>query len=144
MTFLFIFYLIGLAFLCHISCRCIEYQIQIRSFLWKYQVFVTDTQITSVSKSEYSIKKKELFQPRLATASPHSLYGLREQPLHNITWSNMQNWHMPMKGIKLQNQWDETGFSSNVHRPEECIDSMLKSIQSEANQAFSSLSHDLT
>jgi len=45
MTFSFIFYLVSLAFPCHIpvGVSCIEYQKWIRSFLLEYQVSVTDT-----------------------------------------------------------------------------------------------------
>jgi len=47
MTFLVIFYSVGLAILCRIPCRCIECQERIRSLLCDYSVFVTDAQKTT-------------------------------------------------------------------------------------------------
>jgi len=59
MTSLFLFYLVGLKFLCHlpVGVSSIEYWQRIRSILREYQVFVIDTQKQCVTVGIFDTKK---------------------------------------------------------------------------------------
>jgi len=66
MTFLFIFYsVVRFYATAPVGVSSIEYQEQIRSFLWEYWVFVTDTQKNQCIGIKIFEQNKKLFQPWL-------------------------------------------------------------------------------